>query len=133
MNDCWGPGNYSCNDFITVVDPHIGYTLDGTQGGYKEWAGDDSFLQGRTYDSGDIAVSGWYYEYEESGDWPTYMWLYTDVSCTPSGCGVGRLFRHSTEDYYGWNHSTTTETRYNAINWFDGAAINNWRFVVGST
>ena len=25
---CWGPGNYSCNQFITVVDPHEAVTLD---------------------------------------------------------------------------------------------------------
>ena len=25
---CWGPGNYSCSDFLTMVDPHEELTLD---------------------------------------------------------------------------------------------------------
>ena len=55
------------------MDPLTGFTLDGTQDGYKNWAGDDSFLQSRTYDSEDIAVSGWFYEYENVGTWPSYI------------------------------------------------------------
>ena len=34
---------------------------------YKIWSGDDSFLQGRTYDSEDVAVTGWFFENDNVG------------------------------------------------------------------
>ena len=48
-----------------MVDPLVGKTLDDDVGvagsSYQNWDGNDSFLMGRTYDSDDIALTGWMY------------------------------------------------------------------------
>ena len=60
---CWGPGNYSCKTFLTLVDPETSLTLNtiGTPADrFKMWYGSDSFLMGRPFDSDNVAFSGWF-------------------------------------------------------------------------
>ena len=46
-----------------MIDPHEGKYLDAQTNvdgaSYAEWGGSDSFLMGRTYDSDEVAFSGW--------------------------------------------------------------------------
>ena len=65
-SSCWGPGNYSCNTFLTIVDPIEGYSLSGDYNVFEEskksWEASDTFFQDTTFNSRNVAWTAWMYQ-----------------------------------------------------------------------
>ena len=101
---------------------------------YKIWSGDDSFLQGRTYDSEDVAVTGWFFENDNVGTQPTYIRVRTkEGECYEvPGCQLGSLTRDPSNKYE-YCHANTNNSANACVSIDSGDAVSTWRFVAGST
>ena len=70
--------------------------------GYVQWHGSDSFLMGRTYNSEDMASTGWYYEFINKGSYLSYFRLNNEdcECCSQHGCKVGTMMRINGNYHY---------------------------------
>ena len=103
--NCNGPGNYSCNDFIQLIDPNVGWTGDGSSGqyglSYVKWSTSDSFMMGKTFSGNASAFSGWVNCSYIHNNWVN---LFRAAEANDNGCGSkGRtpaIFHHPSTGYH---------------------------------